>query len=70
MERGGNRKEVPIQGVECSMKAVAGKDVTKAVILLDDSKKEEKGSLDHLSRMLELVVDKKGISNYLMMQKG
>ena len=42
------------------MKAVAEKDVTKTVLLVDDSKIEEKNSLVPSSNIEELFVDKIG----------
>ena len=40
------KKKIPLKGIECETKAELGEDVTEAVIHFDNTKKEEKISLD------------------------
>ena len=61
MEKSGCKKDVSVGVVKCEKKTVAEKDVAGDVILVDDSIKQEKASLDHLSKLLELIVDTGGI---------
>ena len=51
-------KDFLVKGVNLGKKAVAGKDVTEAVLLVNQSKKEEKDSLDCFSTLVEPFVEK------------
>ena len=49
-----------VNGIEYDKKAVAEKDVTAAIIFVDDNKTEKKDSLNHLHTMVDFIVDKTG----------